>query len=315
MRMAKKFFHSLSLRWFLRYGNYIAMYGSVKKIFNALYAICNYFRGCEKIDSMPLFLKIEISRHCTVNCLYCLSEKEERYFSYGNFKQIIDDYSKYVFMVQLHEIGEPLQHVKVIDFIKYAHSHGIATVISTSLSVNRSPDFWQSFVESGLDYLIVAIDGITAKVYKKYRRNGDFELVMKNLKTILEIKKRYKNKLFVEWQMIDLPWNRHEQKYAEEMASLIGCDAFRVIPDAVSIRLKSRESEKIRKSNCLWPYLLLLVNSYYDVIPCFKPSCNPGVLGNLEKNGLKEIWNGSEIQRIRSRKKIVERPGCMYCAE
>ena len=110
-------------------------------------------------------------------------------------------------MVQLYEIGEPLHHAQVIDCIRYSHANNYATVISSTLSIQKPDEFWKDLVASGLDRLIVAIDGITQSVYQKYRRKGDLELVMCNLKKIVSHKKLIGSKLIVEWQMIDFPWN------------------------------------------------------------------------------------------------------------
>lgn len=305
----------LPLRLFYRYVYLFIKYGTVKKYLNIFGAICGYYSGNEKIKTLPAFLKVEISRYCTVNCLYCSSKKEDIYFSYDAFTRIVDDLSESVFMVQLHEIGEPLQHLRVIDFIKYAHSCGMGTVISTTLSVKKPIEFWQDFVCSGLDYLVVAIDGVTSDVYKKYRRDGDFQLVMENLMTIIELKKRYKTNICIEWQMINFSWNTHQQKSAQKMAYSMGCNSFRVIPEAILRREKNSDLKKVRDNNCVWSFLLLLINAYYEVIPCFKPSCKPGTIGNLHENNIKDIWNGEDIGVIRNRKKIASRPGCMYCRE
>jgi len=62
--------------------------------------------------------------------------------------------------------------------------------------------------------MIVSVDGITMKVYNQYRTHGDLNLVLSNHKKIQEYREKHKNNLVIEWQMIDLPWNKHEQKFS-----------------------------------------------------------------------------------------------------
>ena len=115
--------------------------------------------------------------------------------------------------------------------------------------------------------------------------------------------------------MIDFQWNKCEQEQAKKLAKKIGCDDFQIIRDIHEPRKKSVNSNNERTSNCLWPYILLLINAYGDVIPCFKPDFNPGTLGNIDISGFNTVWNGNEIKKIRSRVLIKSREGCCLCNE
>lgn len=264
---------------------------------------------------MPLFLKVELSRYCTVECLYCFPAKNCRFYPLEQFKSLVDDFDQYIFITQLYEIGEPLHHPDILECINYAHSKGLGTVISTSLSLKKPDSFWNDLVTSGLDKLIVAIDGTTESTYKKYRTHGNLILVMDNLRKILQFKKQQCSSLFIEWQMIDFPWNRGEQKSARKVALALGCNDFQIIQDAHELRGAAIEKQKVRNNNCIWPYVLLLINVYNDVIPCFKPAYHSGILGNLSTATFSEIWNGEEIRRIRSRILIKSCHGCRICSE
>ena len=118
---------------------------------------------------------------------------------------LIDKLKRYIFLVSLYDIGEPLLNEKLIEYIQYAHSQNIGTIISTSLSVNKADDFWRDLVLPGLDYIIVAIDGISEVVYKQYRTQGDFNLVFANLRKLLGYRDALQSNLIIEWQMLDLP--------------------------------------------------------------------------------------------------------------
>jgi MoaA/NifB/PqqE/SkfB family radical SAM enzyme len=241
--------------------------------------------------------------------------KEYRFYPLEQFKSLVDDFDQYIFITQLYEIGEPLHHPDILACINYAHSKGLGTVISTSLSLKKSDSFWNDLVTSGLDNFIVAIDGTTKTTYNKYRTHGNLILVMDNLRKILQFKKQKCSSLFIEWQMIDFPWNRCEQDSARKLAITLGCNDFLIIEDAHPLREEAIEKQNVRNNNCIWPYVLLLVNVYNDVIPCFKPAYCSGILGNLSKATFSEIWNGEEIRQIRSRILIKSRHGCRICSE
>ena len=272
-------------------------------------------KGQTKISSLPSFLKIEISRFCDVNCKLCFADTSDEFYPLQDYKKLINQFKDYVFLVSLYDIGEPLHNAHVIECVRYAHENKIGTVISTSLSINKDDAFWSDLVTSGLDVMIVAIDGVTQKTYNQYRRNGKYELVMSNLKKILELKKFNKSKVFIEWQMIDFEWNRFEQKAAKKMAYELGCDYFRIIPEANKPRKSWDLDDITRKRNCLLPYVLFFVTAKNDVRLCYKIYHHDMHIGNLANSSFAEIWNGFEISRVRDPDKIAQRIGCQKCRE
>lgn len=307
--------NQIPIRLYIRHIRHILKYSSIRKVWNAIKMLWHYFNEDTILSTKPLLLKVELSRHCTVNCRYCFAPKEYCFYSFEKFKTIVDSLAPYIFMTQLYEIGEPLHHPDILKCINYTHNMGIGTVISTSLSLDKPDSFWMGLVDSGLDRLIVAIDGITVPIYNNYRTNGNLSLVINNLKKILKFRKKGQNKLYVEWQMIDFTWNRCEHNLARKMAIALGCDCFRIIPDVHEQRNISKGGKKLRNKNCIWSFVLLLVNVKGDIVSCFKPDYNPVVLGCLSKSKLDEIWNGNNIRQIRSRKTITSYNCCKFCDE
>ncbi len=293
----------------------VIRYGSFRKYKNFIKSYYFYLKGQVKISSLPSFLKIEISRFCDVNCKFCFAYKADIMYPLHDYKKLIDQFKEYVFLVSLYDIGEPLHHPDVIECIRYAHENKMGTVISTSLSINKDDAFWYSLITSGLDRLIVAIDGITAKSYNEYRRNGKFDLVILNLKKILELKKSTKSKIFIEWQMVDFEWNRSEQKAAKKKAYELGCNNFRIIAEATIPRKNQDNDDVTRKRNCLLPYILFFVTAKNEVKLCFKIYHHDMHIGSLSHHSFAEIWNGAEIARVRDPQKIIHRIGCNKCRE
>ena len=249
---------------------------------------------------------------CTVHCLYCTQPKEEIFYPFDLYKQLVNNLKKYLFVVSLYEIGEPLENKDVIKYIRYANKNNIGTIISTNLSIQKEDTFWKEFVISGLDKLVVAIDGITDEIYNRYRRNGNLQLVFSNLKKIIHYKKVLRSVMRIEWQMIDFEWNKTEQLPAKRLSNQLGCDEFRIIPNGYRKRFWS-DSDYVRKKNCMHPYFTFLVNAYNKVRPCPVVYSVDVTIGDLNTENFDEIWNGSEIRRIRSKKKIKYRNGCKTC--
>jgi MoaA/NifB/PqqE/SkfB family radical SAM enzyme len=295
------------------YGYY--RYGTLSKHVNLAKAVFSWLAEKEVIATKPAILKVEISRACGLTCPFCLAVKEDGvFFPFTEYKKLVDQLKNYIYLVSLYDIGEPLENEKVCDYISYASQNNIGSTISTHLSIVKTNEFWEKLVTSGLHTLIVAIDGTTGDIYNRYRKGGDFELVMANLKKILHYKKLHKSKVIIEWQMISFSWNQHQLKEAGQLAKELGCDVFRVIPDC-SVRKKYKKENEIRQRNCILPYLIFVVDAYNRIRPCYKFYKVPNFIGDYSNGGLEGNWNNDQIQVIRCSKKIASREPCNTCIE
>ena len=69
--------------------------------------------------------------------------------------------------------GEPLVNLETPKLVRAAKRYLLHTMISTNMTVPRFDA--EAYVESGLDYMMVSIDGATQEVYERFRRKGDLD--------------------------------------------------------------------------------------------------------------------------------------------
>ena len=83
-------------------------------------------------------------------------------------------------------------------------------------------------VESGLDRLIISLDGTTQEVYSQYRMGGDLEKVLAGAANIVKWKKKLKSKTpYVFFQFLVVRPNEHQLQEAKELAEKTGVDGIR----------------------------------------------------------------------------------------
>ncbi len=304
---------SVIQKWRLSRFISLLKYGSCIKVINLLLALFSWLINKKQVISKPVLLRVEISRKCHIGCLYCFSAKSDLFYPLDLYKLLVDRLKKYLFVVLLYDIGEPLENEKIIEFIKFTKSHRIGTIVSSHLSLEKENKYWEELVQSGLDRLIVSIDGTSAKIYSKYRVNGELDLALRNLEKILYYKRLYRSKIRIEWQIIDFEWNKSDQVNAKELARRMGCDDFRVIQNTSAIRRTYKYSNYLRKRNCIFPYITFNVTTFNKARSCAVLYNEDMTVGDLNYEGFDAIWNGSEIARIRSNKLIQKRSGCMNC--
>jgi len=137
-------------------------------------------------------------------------------------------YGPYAVGAYFCNYGEPLLNLQTPAFIRLAKTYLMRTALSTSLSVRKFDA--DAYVQSGLDFMVISIDGATQQVYEKFRRNGDLELVFGNIRKLVEAKRRLRRRTPVlSWNFLAFEHNAHEIPLAAGIARKLGVNQFRVV--------------------------------------------------------------------------------------
>ena len=147
--------------------------------------------------SNPCYIRVEVSPYCNLSCPGCLlggahlsesnpKHRKEKVMSLSLFKESVKDLLPYLIKINLYDEGEPLLNKSLPAIINYLHKNKVATCVSSNFSLKISDEYMAELLSSGLDHLIIALDGITQKSYSKYRKGGDLSLVISNLERLVK---------------------------------------------------------------------------------------------------------------------------------
>lgn len=141
----------------------------------------------------------------------------------------MDEVGDYVFFVDLYNWGEPLLNTRLTDFVEVAARKRVSTRISTNLSMRLSEDRLRALINSGLNHMIVSLDGASRETAGTYRRKGDFDLVVENMRRIVRLKRELGSRTpYLIWRFLVFRFNEHELADAAQLATDIGVDRFTV---------------------------------------------------------------------------------------
>jgi MoaA/NifB/PqqE/SkfB family radical SAM enzyme len=144
------------------------------------------------------------------------------------FAALLRQYGPSAIGIYFCNYGEPLLNLNTPNLIRLAKSYLMGTALSTSLSVQRFDA--DAYVESGLDFMVLSIDGATQPVYQRFRRNGRLELVLENARKLVAAKRRLgKRTPVLSWNFLAFEHNVHEIPAAQRIAREIGVNQFRVV--------------------------------------------------------------------------------------
>lgn len=202
------------------------------KAANAFAADYHFRNRHAALVSRPVQLQMDPTNACHMHCPSCLHSANAAWASrfdwpsatlgVGEFDEFCNEFGPFATGIALFRDGEPLLHRRFPEFVTLAKSYLLYTLTSTSLSMRVDAE---SLVASGLDRLVAAIDGASVATYSRYRRGGDFGLVIDNLRAIVRARKAQSSqKPWLVWQFLAFEHNVHEVEAATRLARQIGID-------------------------------------------------------------------------------------------
>lgn len=299
-----------------------------KAYLNVLKLRLNMALKREAVSSYPVAAFIEPNLYCNLQCPACptglrlglrptVSIEEEL------FKATIDEIGDYVFQLYMYNWGEPLLHKRTPEMIAYAKSRDINILLSTNLSIKLSDDYIDRLVLSGLDRMLVSLDGVTQESYAKYRRNGNLSLVRENLMRIKHAKQRLGRATpKVVWQFLVFRHNEHEIEQARALHKEWGADEFIVAGAEMPMEPHNegfepstipaynmyhpdhplqKEAERQITSDraCAWLYGVFVLSPNGKVSPCCAVPSEKLDFGDYNKGDFFNVWNNETFRRAR----------------
>lgn len=179
-------------------------------------------------SEIPKRIRLDACSMCQLNCVRCFMrlnpEKVKKgcglgYLKFKDFKKLIDD-NKQLEEIGLSNNGEIFLNPELVQIIKYAHEKKILLNAQTGVNLNYLTDEQaEALVKYQFNNITVSIDGATPEVYAIYRRGGDFNTVINNIKKINFYKKKYNSKFpEMTYKFILFGHNEHEIDKAKVLA-------------------------------------------------------------------------------------------------
>ncbi len=274
---------------------------------------------------MPMTVSIEPTTACNLKCPECPSGLRAFSRPTGNlkidfFRKTIDElYSNLLYLIFYFQ-GEPYINPKFLDMVKYAHDKGIYTITSTNGHFLNSANARKT-IESGLDRMIISVDGTTQETYENYRIGGRLDVVLQGARNMVAMKKEMNSKTpHLIFQFLVVKPNEHQIGEIYGLAEEIGIDEVKLKTAQVydyedgnelipTIEKYSRYAQqkngqyKIKNnlSNECWKLWHACVITWDgSVVPCCFDKDATHKLGDLKDTSFATLWQGEAYQKFRS---------------
>lgn len=274
----------------------------------------------------PVSISFEPTTSCNLRCPECPSGLRQFTRPTGMlekdfFSRTIDEIHKELLYLIFYFQGEPYLNPAFLDMVKYASGKKIYTATSTNAHY-LTDDNAKRTVESGLDRLIISIDGTTQDVYRQYRIGGNLGKVLEGARNMVKWKKELDSKTpFIIFQFLVVKPNEHQVEDIKRIAKEIGVDEVRfktaqvydyehdpnqLIPDNDKYSRYKKNADgsftaKNKMANHCWKMQHANVITWDGlVVPCCFDKDAAHRLGNLKFESFKTIWKNANYRQFRS---------------
>jgi MoaA/NifB/PqqE/SkfB family radical SAM enzyme len=266
---------------------------------------------------VPWVVFVDPSDICNFRCRFCPSGDIDLVKSVGRplttmkfnlYKKIIDDiceFEKPVKVVRLYKEGEPLINQNFSKMVKYAKDSGCCERVDTTTNASLlNPKRNLKIIKSGLDRINISVEGVNEKQYLDlcgYKIK--FDKLVKNITHFYDNRKQCEMIIKTNGDLI--PKEDHQKFY----------DIFGDIADGVFIEhtmscwidfdmkgIKQNEVFDIyggavkEVDICPYPFYSFSINSTGTVSLCSIDWARRLIIGDVNKESVKDIWNGEKLR-------------------
>ena len=246
------------------------------------------------------------------------------------FERVLEQVQKTAHTMQFYFQGEPLLNRQLPEMITRAHQVGLYTIISTNAQA-LTLEMAKALVNSGLNRIIVSIDGFSEESYTAYRVGGSLHRALEGLQFLHEAKLQCDSSIRIELQVLRLRTNEHEWQWIKKNYKSLGAThlVFKtaqlynfehghpLMPtdERYSRYRKTADGTYVHKSSPLHstPYTIhrafgalclrlwsgCVITTSGNVLPCCYDKDHRHALGNISFQSLSEIFHSNKANTLR----------------
>jgi radical SAM protein with 4Fe4S-binding SPASM domain len=172
-------------------------------------------------------------------------------------------------------------------------------------------------ISSGLDTLIIAMDGISQETYRLYRDGGSFDAVLEGVRAVVSRKRELNaERPLINLRFLVMRHNEHEISRLKELARSLGVDMLSLKtlnpyasdaelvpnnPDYRRFRYADDGKTPLRRERnpCKHLWNMPAIHWNGTVSLCTFDYDEDYALGDLRTSSFRDIWRGAECRRLR----------------
>lgn len=295
-----------------------------KKEFQYSYGLLKVLRaGSRSRADFPVLMELQTVNRCSANCPVCpysstIAKQPFTQMSNELYERLLDQlrpedtFQIMVFSFQNEPFVDPTLLAKAKRFKELMPKKRLEVVTNGSLLKTEDlPEVYKYF-----DLVSISVNGHSQKVYEEVMAGLDWNKTQNLLKaiaarpewrekTMLRFIKQKAN--HVEYRAFKKYWN--QQGFLvfgfdinNRVGSVVDFDALK-IPDSLARKARSgllKVASRLLVNTCAIPFISFYVRATGDVVLCFNDYSDKYILGNVNTQTVREIFNSPKWAQIRA---------------
>jgi len=282
------------------------------------------------LNYLPPVLVVECTTRCNLKCAMCNQNywpEKRKDLSFIDFKKIVDQVPQ-ALNIWILGLGENLMNKDFLKMVSYLKSKNIRVCFIDNFTL-LTEGVARELVELGVDQIWFSIERTTKELFEKTREGASFDGVMRNIRSLAELKKRsgqgkpeialsctLSTESFFEMPLlldlaIDL--GAEEINFCQECSfggrrvqfdrELFLKKLKEVSKKAANYKIKlTTEIHPISIADCQFPWVPFITVDG-DVIPVcqyFRDALRLTKFGNIFERNFREIWDSGKYREYRA---------------
>jgi len=285
---------------------------------------------------MPYSYSIEPTSICNLSCPECptgkcLTNRSKVEMPLWLYQSLINQIAPNGLYLMLYLQGEPFLNPNIFEMVKIAKKNKIYSCISTNGHFLDKQNAEQ-IVASGLNRLIISLDGTTNETYSQYRQGGNFEKVLECIKTLVQAKQSLKSPTpYIILQFIVFKHNQHQLDEFKALGKSLRVDKTELktaqlydfenghpmMTDLLKFSRYRKSGghfvvKKAIRNTCKRIWTTAVVTSDGMVVPCCYDKIAKYPMGDAGANQLESLWKGQLFGHYRQ-EVLKNRKGIDIC--
>lgn len=287
--------------------------------------VLSRWKGVASHYGMPVSISLEPTTSCNLRCPECPSGLRSFTRPTGMlqdeiFYSVIDQLQPHLLYLTFYFQGEPYLNPRFLEYVAYARRHKIYTATSTNAHYLDDQNA-EATIKSGLDRLIISIDGSEQDTYASYRVGGNLEKVLEGTRNMVKWKRILNSRTpHLIFQFLVVRHNEHQIEEIEKLASEIGVDevVFKTAQiydykNGSDLLPANEKYSRYKKSSdgtyqiknpllnhCWKMWQGCVITWDGKVVPCCFDKDANHTMGSLSDKNFSEIWNSEGYNNFRN---------------
>ncbi len=252
----------------------------------------------------PRYIQLETVTKCNAKCAFCPQNeimRDPARMPEETWKKIVDDTRGWGITYRPFLTNEPFVDNRMPEIVRYIKDNDpTATVEFNTNGELVTEKLGAALLEAGVDIMRFSIDGLSRETYEPSRLGVNYDRVMERTQRFLELwdEGGYRDKVFTELRMIEVPENKHE---IEAYREFWGPKCSEVL---ITQLYQWPWTGQLRDDVVLKPCLKVLDEMFFysngNATICCWDVHERAVIGNVLEQSVQEIWESYAAGCIRA---------------